>query len=73
MGFIEKGFTDSTEHLAKAILESSAYKVVGGGDTIGYLNKKGLLAKFDFVSMGGGAMLEFLSGESLPGILALGK
>lgn len=71
MGYIEGGFTDSTEEIAKAVLASSAYKVVGGGDTIGFLNNKGLLGRFDFVSTGGGAMLEFLSGESLPGIIAL--
>ena len=57
--------------LAEAIIASSAYKVVGGGDTIGFLNKKELLYKFDFVSTGGGAMLEFLSGQTIPGILAL--
>lgn len=71
MGFLEKGFTDSTELLAKGVLESGAYKVVGGGDTIAFLNKHNLLDKFDFVSVGGGAMLEFLSGQTLPGILAL--
>lgn len=61
----------STLKLAEAIIASSAYKVVGGGDTIGFLNKHGLLDKFDFASTGGGAMLEFLSGESLPGLIAL--
>lgn len=71
MGFLEKGFGDSTLNLAKGILDSSAYKVVGGGDTIAFLNKHGLLEKFDFASTGGGAMLEFFSGQSLPGILAL--
>lgn len=57
--------------LAKGIVESGAYSVVGGGDTIGYLKKIGLLDKFSFVSTGGGAMLEFLSGEKLPGIEVL--
>jgi len=57
--------------LAKGIAESGAYTVVGGGDTIGYLKKIGLLDKFSFVSTGGGAMLEFLSGENLPGIEVL--
>ena len=57
--------------LAKGIVESSAYTVVGGGDTISYLKKIGLLEKFSFVSTGGGAMLEFLSGDKLPGIESL--
>ncbi|OGH13931.1 MAG: hypothetical protein A2860_04385 [Candidatus Levybacteria bacterium RIFCSPHIGHO2_01_FULL_37_33] len=57
--------------LAKGIAESGAYTVVGGGDTIGYLKKIGLLEKFSFVSTGGGAMLEFLSGDKLPGIEVL--
>lgn len=73
MGFLEKGFEDSSLTLAKAIIASSAYKVVGGGDTVGFLNKHGLLDKFNFVSVGGGAMLKFLSGESLPGLVALGS
>lgn len=71
MGFIEEGHDQSTKKLAEAIIGSNAYKVVGGGDTIGYLNKQGLLEKFDFVSVGGGAMLEFMSGISLPGVVAL--
>ncbi len=57
--------------LAKGIVESDAYTVVGGGDTISYLRKIGLLDKFSFVSTGGGAMLEFLSGDKLPGIEVL--
>ena len=71
MGFIEENHDFGTLELANAILKSSAYKVVGGGDTVAFLNKHGLLSKFDFVSTGGGAMLEFLSGVSLPGIIAL--
>ncbi len=60
-----------TKELAKAIVESSAYKVVGGGDTTEFLKRIGLLDKFDFVSTGGGAMLTFLSGQPLPGLEAL--
>lgn len=71
MGFIEEGRVRSTSELSRAIVKTSGYKVVGGGDTIGYLNKQNLLKKFDFVSMGGGAMLEYLSGVELPGIKAL--
>ncbi|MDP3726923.1 MAG: phosphoglycerate kinase [bacterium] len=60
-----------TKELAKAIAESSAYKVVGGGDTTEFIKKIGLFDKFDFVSTGGGAMLTFLSGQKLPGLEAL--
>lgn len=72
---ITEGREDNPEiasaKLARGIAESGAYTVVGGGDTIGFLKKIGLLDKFSFVSTGGGAMLEFLSGEKLPGIEAL--
>lgn len=71
MGNLEKGFYGTSLKLAEAIEKSSAYKVVGGGDTIGLLNKHNLLDKFNFVSVGGGAMLEFLSGETLPGLQVL--
>lgn len=62
---------EGTEKVAQAIAESSAHTIVGGGDTIGFLNKHGLIHKFSFVSTGGGAMLAFLSGEVLPGLQAL--
>ena len=72
MGLIEKQeFSKESKEIAKAISESECYSIVGGGDTIAFLNSEGLLSKFSFVSMGGGAMLEFLSGEKLPGIEAL--
>jgi len=64
---------ESTKKLAQAIAATSAYKIVGGGDTLSYLRRVGLLGKFNFVSMGGGAMLEFLSGKKLPGIEVLEK
>jgi phosphoglycerate kinase len=62
-----------TRELAHFIVSTRAYKVVGGGDTISYLRRIKLLDKFDFVSTGGGAMLEFLSGHKLPGLEALEK
>lgn len=71
VGFLEGGFEDSTLTLARAIINSNAYKIAGGGDTVAFLNKHHLFDKFDFVSMGGGAMLQFLSGQSLAGIQAL--
>lgn len=61
----------STKKIAKAIIKSRAYSVVGGGDTLSFLKQHNLLEKFNFVSTGGGAMLEFLSGKKLPAIEAL--
>lgn len=74
LGLIHKDAIDTekgTREVAAAIAQSSAYKIVGGGDTIDYLQRLGIIDKFDFVSMGGGAMLAFLSGKKLPGIEAL--
>lgn len=75
MGFIgekEDKFL-STRKIAEEIIKSKAYSVVGGGDTVEFLNRIRLLDKFSFASTGGGAMLSFLSGEKLPGIEALKK
>ena len=69
----EENLEIGSAKIAKGIVESGAYTVVGGGDTISYLKKIGLLDKFSFVSTGGGAMLEFLSEEKLPGIEILCK
>lgn len=71
MGFIEEGYTKATVGLAKLINGSGAYKVIGGGDTIGFLQDKNLIDRFDFISVGGGAMLELLAGKKLPGLVAL--
>jgi len=72
MGMFEDDkFADGTNKIAQAITESSAMKIVGGGDTISAIDKIGLMDKFDFVSTGGGAMLAFLAGEKLPGLEAL--
>ena len=73
MGLIPdpKNPSQTTFYLAKMLAENNAYKVVGGGDTVGFLKEHALLSSFSFVSTGGGAMLEFLSGEKLPGLIAL--
>lgn len=62
---------ENTLKIARSIAASKAYTVVGGGDTLTLLSENNLLSKFDFVSTGGGAMLEFLSGKKLPGLAAL--
>jgi phosphoglycerate kinase len=57
MGEFEKCFDLGTREIASSMAQSSAHTIVGGGDTIAFLNKEGILSKFSFVSTGGGAML----------------
>ena len=71
LGNYELGFPDKTEQLAELIANSGAESIVGGGDTLASIKKLGLEEKFTFVSTGGGAMLDFLVNETLPGIEAL--
>lgn len=73
MGDIDGGFWESTEIVADAIAGAKAYKVAGGGDTVNALHKLGISGKIDFVSTGGGAMLELLAYGDLPGLEALRK
>jgi len=67
----EEAFAIGTKEIAEAIAESNAFTVVGGGETVEFITKLGLMGKFGHVSSGGGAMLAFLSGEKLPGLEAL--
>jgi len=67
----EKKYQKGTREIAKAIIDSGAFSVIGGGDTVEFVNKIGLIEKFSHVSVGGGAMLAFLVGEKLPGLEAL--
>lgn len=69
--FEEKKYQKGTLAIAKAIIKSKAFSVVGGGETVEFLDKSGLTSKFSHVSTGGGAMLDYLSGDILPGIEAL--
>jgi len=71
LGDYEKGFVDATDSFARAVANSGAYSVVGGGDTVASIEDLGLLPRFSFVSTGGGAMLDFLATGTLPGIEAL--
>lgn len=72
MGLFEKNvFSHGTRALAEAIAAASAFSVVGGGETVAFLEKLKLIERFGFVSTGGGAMMEFLLGRELPGIAAL--
>lgn len=65
-------FSRGTKAILDAIARSKAFSVVGGGDTLATIEKLGLIGNFSYVSTGGGAMLEFLAGNRLPGLEALG-
>ncbi len=69
--FEEPAYANGTTELARTVVSSSAFTVVGGGDTVTAIDELGLLDKINFVSTGGGAMLEFLAGKTLPGLAAL--
>lgn len=71
LGNYENGFKSATLALAQAIADSPAQSIVGGGDTIASIAELNLTDKFTFISTAGGAMLEFLAKETLPGIEAL--
>jgi 3-phosphoglycerate kinase len=74
LGNYEKGFVDKTEQLAEIIIEETkkgAVSIIGGGDTIASLQKINIENNFTFISTAGGAMLDFLANETLPGIEAL--
>jgi phosphoglycerate kinase len=69
--FEEERYSHGTADIFQAVLQSTAYKVAGGGETLEILEKNQAFAKFNFVSTGGGAMLEYLSGGNMPGIEVL--
>ena len=69
--FEDKEYAKGSLAIAQAIIDSKAYSVVGGGETVEFIGKQGMIDKFSHVSTGGGAMLAYLSGDKLPGIEAL--
>ena len=64
-------FAKGTQAIAKAIAESKAFKVAGGGDTLAAIEKYKIENKIDYISTGGGAFLNVLEGKKLPVIEAL--
>ena len=72
LGLVEiDAFAKGTRIIAEAVA-AAPRSVIGGGDTIAAVDRLGLLDKYSFVSTGGGAMLEFLAGQKMPGLEALG-
>ncbi|KGM51545.1 phosphoglycerate kinase [Lysobacter concretionis Ko07 = DSM 16239] len=64
-------FGKGTEALARAIADSNAFSIAGGGDTLAAVDKYGIADRVSYISTGGGAFLEFLEGKELPAVTAL--
>ncbi|HVF28253.1 MAG TPA: phosphoglycerate kinase, partial [Pyrinomonadaceae bacterium] len=72
--FEEKGFDEGTIGIARAVAEAAdqgATVIVGGGDSVAAVTKIGVADRITHISTGGGATLEFLAGDELPGVVAL--
>ncbi|HVL58285.1 MAG TPA: phosphoglycerate kinase, partial [Burkholderiaceae bacterium] len=64
-------FANGTATLARAIADSDAFSLAGGGDTLAAIAKFGVGSRIGYISTGGGAFLEFLEGKPLPAVEAL--
>lgn len=66
-------FGEGTKAIAKAIAESNAFSIAGGGDTLAAVDKYEIADKVSYISTGGGAFLEFLEGKTLPAVAILDR
>jgi len=76
LGYFEREpFNKGTIEIAKMIGQnnSNVFSIIGGGETVEAIQKMGIEHQFDHISTGGGAMLDFIAGKDLPGIIALEK
>ncbi|MFC4077515.1 phosphoglycerate kinase [Salinithrix halophila] len=64
-------FAEGTFAIARAVAESEAFSIIGGGDSAAAVSKAGLSERVDHISTGGGASLELMEGKTLPGVAAL--
>ena len=71
LGYYENGYKEGTHALAEVIAATHTNAIIGGGDTVASIESLELEHEFSFISTGGGAMLEFLTHGTLPGIAAL--
>ena len=69
--FENKEFAKGTKEILEAVAESQGFSLVGGGHTVAAVEQLGLKTKMGYVSTAGGALIEFLMGEKLPGVEAL--
>ena len=75
MGVFEmEKFAEGTKEVARAVVsatEEGAFSLIGGGDSAAAVNSLGFGDKVSYVSTGGGALLEYMEGKTLPGVAAL--
>ncbi|TAF35171.1 MAG: phosphoglycerate kinase [Cytophagales bacterium] len=75
MGVFEMpNFANGTQEIGRAIVEATqkgAYSLIGGGDSAAAINQMGMAKSVSYLSTGGGALLEYIEGKALPGVLAL--
>ncbi|QDI91885.1 phosphoglycerate kinase [Salicibibacter halophilus] len=72
MGVFEMGpFADGTKGVAKALANTRAYTIIGGGDSAAAVEQFGFASEMSHISTGGGASLEFMEGKVLPGLAAI--
>ena len=64
-------FSSGTQVLSKAIADSAAFSIAGGGDTLAAIDKYGIADQVSYISTGGGAFLEYVEGKALPAVAAL--